>query len=264
MRGLKTKPQSSATTRQINNSNWFEDWFGDEYLTVYPHRDLTEAQTVAKLIRSRVNCLAGTPALDLACGAGRLHRLLQKYHWTIGIDLSSSLLRLAKRADHDALLVRADMRILPFRSAAFALVVNLFTSFGYFSDDAQNEKVIAEVARVTKENGWFVLDFLNAQRVRRTLVPFDRRQIGALVIQQEREISSDGRYVRKFITVNRPKRTFMEQVRLFELKDLTAMLQGCGFVVTDVLGNYQGAPVTHNSPRTILIAKRLGTLSAEI
>ncbi|HEY6360784.1 MAG TPA: methyltransferase domain-containing protein, partial [Vicinamibacterales bacterium] len=63
-------------------------------------------------------------------------------------------------------LVRADMRRLPFRDAAFTLVVNLFMSFGCFRENSHHAEVLKEVSRVTALGGWLVLDFLNAARVR--------------------------------------------------------------------------------------------------
>ena len=240
-----------------NSINWFEEGFGKEYLTVYQHRDESEAHVLANLIRSRVRCAEGSPALDVACGAGRHRRFLGNHQWVVGIDLSSALLRIARGMDQGALLVRADMRALPFRSGTFALVVNLFTSFGYFNDDSQHQLVVAEIARVTAPGGWFVLDFLNARYVRRTLVPFDQRQIGSLLVVQKREISTDGRYVHKSIKMIGTDRIFHERVRLFDLKDLTSMLQACGFTITEALGDYQGGPVTTGSPRVILVGRRL-------
>lgn len=237
-------------------TDWFEKWFGEEYLALYPHRDEHEAQRVATLIDARVRIAPGAPALDLACGAGRHARALTEHWWTVGLDLSPALLRIARSEDRDAPLVRADMRCLPFRAQSFGLVVNLFTSFGYFRDDAQHRHVIGEVARVTQPGGSFVLDYLNAPCVRATLVPFDRFQVGERVVEQEREISADGRFVRKTITLADEERTFIERVRLFEHGELLGMLDVCGFDIADALGDYDGHTYGPDSPRTILIGCR--------
>ncbi len=237
-------------------TDWFEQWFGEEYLALYPHRDEEEAQLVATLIDSHVDIAVGAPALDLACGAGRHSRSLMEHWWTVGLDLSPALLRVARAEDRSAPLVRADMRGLPFASRSFGLVVNLFTSFGYFRDDEQHRQVIAEVARVTQPGGWFVLDYLNAPYVRATLVPFDRIQVGERIVEQEREISADGRFVRKTITLADEERTFIERVRLFECGELRSMLDACGFDVDSVLGNYDGSAYAPTSPRTILLGHR--------
>jgi hypothetical protein len=68
--------------------------------------------------------------------------------------------------------------------------------------------------------GWFVLDYLHAVQVRRSLVRRDDRAVGTLTVEQEREISSDGRSAQKTITIGDPGRTFVERVRLFEPRTL--------------------------------------------
>ncbi|NUS98339.1 MAG: class I SAM-dependent methyltransferase [Gemmatimonadaceae bacterium] len=229
--------------------DWFEDWFDEDYLALYPHRDDAEAHRVAALIQSRVGLPAGAPALDLACGAGRHQRALAERWWTVGLDLSRIMLRAGREAEPDAPLVRADMRTLPFADGAFALVVNLFTSFGYFRDDAQHQRVIDEVARVTRPGGWFVLDFLNAQQLRRALVPFDVRQVGSRLVEQTRAISPDGRFVRKVITLADEDRSYVERVRLFEPLELRG-------IMVDTLGGYDGRPHDDSSPRAIVIGRR--------
>ena len=238
------------------SDDWFEDWFGEEYLALYTHRDELEAERVAQLIESRVRLPHDSRALDLACGAGRHQRQLSDHWWTVGLDLSPSLLRAARTADRDAPLVRADMRVLPFRDCAFELVVNLFTSFGYFADDRAHKQVIDEVARVTCPDGWFVLDYLNADHVRRTLVPVDVRTVGQHVIEQERSISDDGRFVRKTITIGEFGRTFVERVRLFTPDELSALVASSGYAIVEMLGEYSGAPLDGDSSRTIVIARR--------
>ena len=237
--------------------DWYEEWFGEEYLALYPHRDDEEAREVASLIASRFDVPAGAPALDLACGSGRHQRALAERWWTVGLDLSRLLLHVARSEDQNAALVRADMRQLPFAEGSFSLVTNLFTSFGYFRDDAQHVRVVAEVARVTRRGGWFVLDYLNAPHVRESLIAFDRHTHGSRVVEQTREISVDGRFVRKTLTVSDEDREFVERVRLFEPKELRAMLERGGFDVDEILGAYDGRPLDDDSPRAIVIgAKR--------
>ena len=137
---------------------------------------------------------------------------------------------------------------------AFTLVVNLFTSFGYFLDDAQNKGVLVEVARVTAPGGWLVLDFLNAPATRQAVVPFDRTQIGSVWVEQHRDLSASGRFIRKTISLEADGQVFTERVRLFEPAELTAMLVDCGFTVAEVCGDYEGHPLTASSPRAVILA----------
>ncbi|MDB4887480.1 MAG: SAM-dependent methyltransferase [Gemmatimonadetes bacterium] len=255
-----SRPLDRRRTPRPPGSDWFEDWFGEEYLALYEHRDLQEAVEVGDLIDRGITEAGGAvdgPVLDLACGAGRHQRMLADHGWfTVGLDLSPSLLRAARVADRGAALVRADMRALPFATSSFALVVNLFTSFGYFRDDVQHQRVLAEVARVTRRGGWFVLDFLNAQQVRDTLVPRDERLVGTTLVEQEREITADGRFVRKTITLGELGRTFVERVRLFEPGELATLCTEAGFRVEAAFGDYAGGALTADAPRAILFARR--------
>jgi len=238
-------------------SEWFESWFGEEYVALYPHRDAAEAEHVVDLIENTAHVPHGARTLDLACGAGRHSKVLAERWWTAGLDLSEVLLRLAHREMSEASFVRGDMRVLPFRTGAFQLVVNLFTSFGYFSDDASHLRVVKEVARVTSRGGTFVLDFLNTAHLRDTLVPYDERIIGDRIVEQRRSISDDERFVIKHIGIRGTDKEYVERVRLFEAGDLTFMLKAAGFDVTHGFGNYDATPLSQESPRVILFGTRL-------
>lgn len=241
-------------------TEWFEKWFGEEYLALYPHRDEREAAAAVGLVEGNLDGLRVNRALDLACGAGRHARLLSERWWTAGFDLSAPLLARAKAADPDGFYARGDMRALPFVDHGFDLVVNLFTSFGYFDNDAQHLRVLAEVARVTRRGGKFVLDFLNSDHVRSTLVPKESSTIGGRYVEVRREISSDDRFVVKTIAsggeAGAAERTFLERVRLFDRLDLETMLEESGFGVEQVVGDYAGCPHSESSPRTIVFAIR--------
>jgi SAM-dependent methyltransferase len=238
-----------------SENGWFTEWFNDDYLKVYAHRNEDEAQSIVDLIDARIPGLGHGLTLDLACGAGRHLPYLAGRQRVVGLDLSQRLIDVAREADPRARLVRADMRSLPFRRGAFTLVANLFTSFGYFADDADSVRMLREVGRVTARGGWLVLDFLNAPSTRRSVVPFDQQQIGELHVEQRRRITTSGRFIVKNIRLG-GVRDFIERVRLFEPADLVAMVHVSGFDVQDVYGDYAGHALTPESPRSIVIARR--------
>jgi len=148
------------------------------------------------------------------------------------------------------------MRRLPFTAGAFDLVVNLFTSFGYFDTDEEHATVLREVARVTRPGGTFVLDYMNADWVRATLVPSDERVMEGKTIWQRRRITSDGRFVLKTISAQECDHTYIERVRLFSASELRALVEGSGFTVRQEFGDYEGGARTASSPRVILFAER--------
>ena len=70
------------------------------------------------------------------------------------------------------------MRQLPYYDKHFDFIFSFFTSFGYFSDDSENQKVINEIYRCLKEDGGVIMDFLNPHRVKATLVSEDQQDFG--------------------------------------------------------------------------------------
>lgn len=235
-------------------TEWFEEWFGEEYLRLYPHRDDHEAERAVALLTGTLPFQSGWRVLDVACGAGRHARAFEAAGARCtGVDLSATLLRLARQVTR-APLVRADMRDLPIRPGSMDLTVNLFTSFGYFEQDAEHTAALGEMISTVRRGGWFVIDFLNPEAVRRQLVPKETLALSGSTIQITREVSPDGRYICKNIRTPAGKR-FQERVRLFEPEQMSRMLEDAGIRVRHRFGDYDAAPLAPHAPRTILIGQ---------
>src|SRR5581483_1650073 len=234
-------------------ADWFEEWFGEEYLQLYPHRDDMDAQRMVALIRRTLPWRAGWRVLDVACGAGRHARALEDAGARcVGLDLSQRLLQRAREVTR-APLVRADMRSIPVRPRSMDLTLNLFTSFGYFEDDAEHGRVLAEMAATVRPGGWFVLDFLNEDTVRARLVTRDAT-VGLAGVHVVRRLSEDRRFVCKTIATA-DGRCFEERVRLFAAEELEAMFAGAGLAVVHRYGDYDGGPLRALAPRVILMGR---------
>jgi len=244
-------------------TEWFEQWFGEEYHALYPHRDDEDARRAVSLIRGVVSWGEGDRVLDLACGPGRHAAELERWGGrVVGFDLSRAMLRRARERT-GARLVRGDMRALPFRSGSFALAVNLFTSFGYFLDDDEHRRVIQQVAAALTPGGHFVLDYLNAEQVRHGLELGEQwkrsgngERRGGGEVRVTRRIGADGRFVIKEIELRDEGRRFEERVRLYDAAELAALLTDAGLRVATQFGNYEGGPVGPAAPRVILVAAR--------
>jgi SAM-dependent methyltransferase len=235
-------------------TEWFEEWFGEDYLRLYPHRDDTDAGRAVALISRAVELRPGWRVLDVACGAGRHARAFSGLGaLCFGLDLSATLLRLARQVTTGP-LIRADMRYLPVRPGSMDLTVNLFTSFGYFERDAEHAAALQEMVSTVRIGGWFVIDFLNPAAVRRQLVPEETIQLSGQTVQVTRSVSPDGRYVCK--SIRAPiGRHFMERVRLFEPEQISQMLESAGVKIRHRFGDYDAAPLEPGSPRTIMLGQ---------
>jgi SAM-dependent methyltransferase len=237
-------------------ADWFEEYFGEDYLRIYQYRDETEAERAVDLITRVLGGREISAVLDLGCGAGRHSKVLCERWWTVGLDLSAALLKIARRESPEAPYVRADMRELPFASESFDLVVNLFTSFGYFENDSESERVLSRLCSALRRGGTLVIDFLNAAQVRRDLVPYDERVANGITIEQSRVISPDDRFVEKTIRLRGRGKEYIERVRLLTAGDLERMLEAAGFAVVARVGDYGGGEWLADSPRTIVFGRR--------
>ena len=240
---------------------WYEDWFDrDEYELVYAQRDEREAEQVASLIETLADPAPEATILDVGCGRGRHARALaQRGYRVTGVDLSERSIEQARQRTEDAGL-DIDFRVQdmrePMGTADFDGVVNLFTAFGYFDDEADHQRALQQMADALRPGGWLVQDFLNTPHVIETLTPQNERSRNGVTIRQRRWIE-DGR-INKEITIhqNGDSRTFHESVRLLTLYDFEALYEAVGLEMEAVRGDYDGAEYTPSSPRLIMHARK--------
>lgn len=253
-------------SRDDQAREWFEEWFDHPlYLEVYQHRDQQEAVHCVRTILSLTGLTDRNPPasiLDIACGAGRHAAEFACSGFAVTAnDLSAFLLdqarELAGRRELQITFSQQDMRTIRF-DRQFDLVTQLFSSFGYFESDEEDRRVIATVFSMLRPGGWYVLDLLNPEHLRRTFAPRTERASGSLRITEERTVTEER--VTKRLTLTEQSgqsHTFTESVRFYTLGEATSLLESEGFVVDRIIGDYQGAAFDGaTSPRMMLLARK--------
>jgi len=243
-------------------AEWYTSWFESPwYMRLYRHRTEEEAQEAVDLLQRLAGVQPGSRVLDLCCGYGRHALALAEHGYVVtGLDNSHYLIDRARELypHENATYVVGDMRG-PFPGSPFNAIANFFTSFGYFDTHEENAKVLHAVRENLVTGGIFVMDFLNANLIRRTLVPETLTILEGVTIVQERWI--DGPFVRKRISVNNPcsyEQEFEERVWLYDRATLIEMCNEAKLRVKSVHGTYGGTPFDEeNSPRCILVAEAL-------
>lgn len=243
-------------------SDWFKDWFSSEdYLDVYKHRDNADAEKILNLIFNNVALSPNDLILDMACGFGRHSILLAKKGFSVvSIDLSKKLLKLGNTLSEGSIMkpffVASDMRSLCFKSS-FRLVLNLFTSFGYFNSDKENMTVLRNAFNLLKKNSYFIIDYFNKEFLLKSIEPASEIVNGQTKIIQKRRIEGDR--IIKTILIERDdeNREFFESVKLYSKTDICKNLEIIGFEIKNIYGDYNGADFNENSsPRVIILATK--------
>ena len=219
---------------------WFAEWFNTSYYhLLYNQRDDQEASNFVKNVVDLLRPDEHAKILDVACGSGRHALSLSEYGWDVtGVDLSLACILLAKENESELLsFYQHDMRRI-FRINYFDIVLNLFTSFGYFETVLEDEKAAYCLATNVKKNGYLIFDYFNSFFVEQNIVHNVKLQIGSVNFDIQKEIV--GRKIIKRIQVQDldSNYTFEERVRLYSLMDIKKMFNKFGLELQYVFGNY--------------------------
>lgn len=241
---------------------WYEDWFNTkEYLEVYRHRNDAEARQLVDLIIGFTEPAEGGKVLDLACGAGR-HSLLfarRGFHVT-AVDLSDKLLAVAKKTAEENNVkinfIKSDIRHFSV-DKKFDLVLNLFTSFGYFDSDEENFRLFTTAHNLLEDEGSFVFDYFNSKFLADNLVDKSEEKLNGSRLVQKRYIENNRVIKDIFIKENGDERHYKESVRMYGRDELVAAMENAGLRIKNILGGFNGEGFDEKkSQRIIIIARK--------
>ena len=241
---------------------WFKDWFEtDDYLEIYKHRGECEANQLLSLVLNNIDIRNDASVLDIACGTGRHSLLFAKKGFSVfSFDLSKNQLRIAKNKSSEqnaeVNYFCADVRYLPLKKK-FDLILNLFTSFGYFENDEENFALLEDAYNYLNTNGSFVLDYFNLEYLSKNLEPKSVDLINGKVVLQERYF--EGNRINKNITIKNSNeiKTYLESVRHYTKDEILNSMKKLGFKILKIYGDYSGDCFNKDSsPRLIIFASK--------
>jgi SAM-dependent methyltransferase len=155
---------------------WFDDdsFWSELYPFMFPEKRIADAdQQIAQALA--LTKPVGKSVLDLCCGPGRCSIALAKKGFRVtGVDRTAYLLNKARAKARAARVkiewVQKDMRDF-VRPGSFALVLNMFTSFGYFDDRQEDMTVLQNMVTSLQPGGACLIELLGKERLARILQP---------------------------------------------------------------------------------------------
>lgn len=254
------------TSRRKATPEWWKSYFDQDYLLEYEpvftlERDRHE---VARLL-DVLELPSGARILDCPCGQGRHAHLLAEAGFDVdGLDYSEELLRLARKRGTGRTLryTRGDMRKLPARwTNRFDGIVNLFTSFGFFLEPADDAQVIREFARVLRPDGVLVWHGGNRDGVMARFLDRDwwRTSDGTMVGQERSFDPLSGVLTIESTWQGKGPRSSgarEHRIRLYTATRLAELCADAGLIVEAAYDAWADRPLSRTSSEMLLVARK--------
>ncbi len=238
---------------------WFQEWFNSPYYhQLYCNRNETEAEVFIERITASLNMPKRVKVIDIACGKGRHSKTLARLGFNVtGVDLSINSIAEAKSFETEFLRFAVhDMREV-YSASEFDFVFNLFSSFGYFENGADDLLTICAMYTNLKPGGKLVIDYLNTEWAVKQMKPREIIQRHEVQFHIKKRIENG--FIKKNIDflANGVNHSYEEKLKILNRFKFEEMLNTAGFNLEKVFGDYDlsdFAPAT--SPRLILIASK--------
>jgi SAM-dependent methyltransferase len=217
-----------------------------------------DAEPLAKLLRLE----PGACVLDLCCGPGRFSiELARRGYRATGVDRTVLYLNEARQRARqqklDVEFVRSDMRRF-VRPRAFDACINMFTSFGYFKNQADDFRVCRNVHRSLRSGGRFLIQAAGKEWLARHFQPSDWHEEAGTFMLEERKVAPGwtGLENRWVLIQKGEVREFRFFLRVYSGVELRDLLKRAGFAKVDICGGLGGEPYDHTTRWLVAVGRK--------
>lgn len=244
--------------------SWFEnDAFWKATRPILFHRERIEsAGREVEQVISLLGLKSGARVLDLCCGVGRHSLELARRGFKVtGVDRNAEYMKEAKQRAREAgltvELVRRDMRDF-CRPETFDAAINMFTSFGYFKDHRDDQRVARAMVRSLKPGGRLLIETMGKEVMARIFRPRDWYEQSGYLVLEERRVTPDwSRIESQWVLIKGTmRREFAISLRLYSACELWDLLRRVGFKKGEFFGSLAGTPYDHQASRLVAVAKK--------
>ena len=244
----------------LNMAEWFTSWFDTPYYHIlYKSRDTKEAEKFIDNLEEKLKFQSSELYCDMACGKGRhaIYLNAKGYH-VVGLDLSPNNIKSAKSAENTRLEFHEhDIREV-YQTDAFDVMLNLFTSFGYFENQEENQKAIVAMARSIKPGGTLVLDYMNSRKAIEGFHTHYQKTVDDIQFDINKRIELGYIYKNISFEIKKNKHQYEERVKLLFLEDFMHFFEKAGLELKELYGDYELKPYQDlDSDRMIMVCKKI-------
>lgn len=204
----------------------------------------------------------GADVLDAACGFGR-HSipLAEAGYRVVGADRSAVLLAEARRRAGERewpRWVEADYRELPFDDASFDVVLNLFTSFGFYGEEG-DAQALREFLRVLRPDGRLVIEIMHRDRLIEIYQERSWTELpdGATLLEERKldPVTGFVETMHKYAPEKGAPTAVTYRLRVYTATELGRLVEDAGFAALEFHGDLEGAPLSRET-RLVIVAQK--------
>lgn len=208
---------------------------------------IIKAKSEVQFIDKVLNLSDNKKVLDVPCGVGRHSYLIAKKKcFVTAIDISSSCLKIARQkfSHHNINYLKGDMSKLESFYSQYDIVLNLFSSFGYFKTDAQNKKVLKNFYKCLNEQGALVLSTINREWLLKVYKENYWMKSDNNYFLVQNSYNTKTKYNESTFTIINPKtgfdKSYYHRIRLYSKKEMIELLKEVGFKKIKIYGDEFG------------------------
>lgn len=244
------------------HKNMYDKWFASS--TLNSPELLQQAINESQFIVNKTKLKKNSLILDVPCGTGRhAVSLANRGHLVTAIDISKDCIKIAKKENNHKLVNFSigDMANLKKHYEEFDLTLNLFSSFGYFQTDQENEATLKEMYKTLKPGGQLCLQTINRDWLLTIFTKNGWSENKAEFILQERDYNSKTFYnTNRMIVINKKSgksKEYYHRIRLYSKDELVKLIKKVGFKKVQVFGSEKGEKFSKlKSARPYYFAKK--------
>ena len=222
------------------NPDWWKQIFDETYL-ITDARSVGDEQLTSKEVDFLEQVLEldrSWSILDLCGGQGRHSLELSRrgFQDVTVLDYSKVLINVGKeRAEKEGLntrFIRRDARDTKLPDARFRIIITMASSFGYFVEKGENEKILREACRLLQPLGKLLLDLPDRTHVHDNFVPQSWHEADEdVVVCRQRRMVQEALYCREMV-ISKTKGLVRDEtyvINLYGPETIKAMLKSAGF-----------------------------------
>jgi 2-polyprenyl-3-methyl-5-hydroxy-6-metoxy-1,4-benzoquinol methylase len=251
----------------IKTPSWHESMYTSDFAdrTINSIHFLERAEME---VEGLVRLLGISPSeliLDVPCGSGRHAKALARRGFNVtGVDINKMLLDRARANSHGLASVKfhkGSMLELQQFFNGFDVVMNMFSSFGYFPSDEENFFVLKQLVQSLRPGGRLVIHNIDRDWLMRVYTPVTWQETDEEFCVEARKYDSGTKYnevneIRMNKKTGQAERTY-HRMRLYNSDEMVQLFADAGLDNIQCFGGFDGGPlIKGESTHPVYVGRR--------